>query len=91
MRQGVRLKYIKIMRPRSGGPAYPYYAKPGHKLVRLPDLPENHPDFLRACSKAAEGAPKVRGTPRAARGQHRRSGGVLQALRRFPRPSPLHP
>lgn len=62
MRRGLRLKYVKAMRPRPGGRAYLYYARPGHKLVRLPDLPENDPDFLKAYAEAARGAPKVRST-----------------------------
>lgn len=62
MRHGLRLKYVKAMRPRPGGKAYLYYAKPGHQLARLPDLPENHPDFLKAYAAAAEGAEKARST-----------------------------
>ena len=50
------------MRPRPGGRVYLYYAKPGHKLIRLPDLPENHPDFLRAYAEAAAGAERTPST-----------------------------
>lgn len=63
MRRGVRgrrLKHVKAMRPRPGGKVYLYFAKPGHQLVRLPDLPEDHPDFLKAYAAAAEGAPRAR-------------------------------
>lgn len=45
MAGGVRLKGIK--RVKSKGKVYTYRVVRG-KRVRLPDLPENHPDFLRA-------------------------------------------
>jgi site-specific recombinase XerD len=47
------LKYIK----RVG--RYLYYAKPGSKLIRLPDLPENDPRFIRAYAAAADSAEPI--------------------------------
>lgn len=51
MGRGVRLQYLKRIRKPSGR-VYTYLAKPGAKMVRLPDLPENHPDFLAAYARA---------------------------------------
>lgn len=61
MRRGIRLKFVKPIR-KPTGKMYLYYAKPGHKLVRLPELPENDPEFLRAYAEAARAAPKARST-----------------------------
>lgn len=49
------MKYVKPMK----GGRYLYYAEPGKALVRLPTLPMNHPDFLRAYAEAASGATPV--------------------------------
>lgn len=54
MRRGVRLKFIRQKTVK--GRRYTYYDRPGFARVRLPDLPENHPDFLRAYQAAAENA-----------------------------------
>ena len=60
MRRGVRLKHIK--RIKSKGRSYLYFARPGFDRIRLPDLPENHPDFLAAYSAAARDATKAAST-----------------------------
>ncbi len=52
MRRGIRLKYIKALTKPSGR-RFIYYAAPGCKLIRLPDLPENDPAFLAAYAEAA--------------------------------------
>lgn len=57
-RKGVRLKHLKTI-TKLNGTTYTYYAKPGFKLVPLPRLPENHPDFVMAYSAAAQSAPKT--------------------------------
>lgn len=56
MGRGVRLKGIKIIR-KPDGRIYKYRRVRG-KLVPLPNLPENHPDFLRAWIEAEEIAPR---------------------------------
>lgn len=67
MRRGVqRLKWIKHRRNNDGSLRI-YLCKPGRKPVRLPNLPENHPDFLSAYAAALEQAPKA-GLPRPASG-----------------------
>ncbi len=55
MRRGLRLKYIKTITKPSGR-RFVYYAKPGCKRARLPNLPENDPAFLLAYAEAARGA-----------------------------------
>jgi integrase len=52
------LKHLKTI-TKLNGTTYTYYAKPGFKLVPLPRLPENHPDFVMAYSAAAQSAPKT--------------------------------
>jgi integrase len=47
----VRLKHIKIIRKPSGA-TFCYLALPGRKLVRLPDLPMDSPEFLAAYAEA---------------------------------------
>ena len=64
MRRGVqRLTGIKIV-TKPGGRRY-LYRRVNGQLVPLPDLPENHPDFLRAYAEAGSVAPrpKTRGRP----------------------------
>lgn len=64
MRQGVRrLKGIKVVA--KGGRRYVYRRTPGG-LVRLPDLPEDDPRFLRAYLEAEDARPPTR--PGAAQG-----------------------
>ena len=61
MRRGIRLKHVKIV-TKSNGRRYVYFSQPGMKRVPLPDLPENHPEFLRAYTAAQQGAePMPRG------------------------------
>lgn len=50
MRRAVRLKHIKVIN-KPNGKRY-VYRRVGARLVPLPDLPENHPDFLRAYAEA---------------------------------------
>jgi integrase len=50
MAKGIRLKGIKVIR-KPNGKRYVYRRVNG-KLVSLPDLPETHPDFLRAYADA---------------------------------------
>lgn len=45
------MRYLKRIR-KPGGRVYVYLAKPGAKMVRLPDLPENDPAFLAAYAAA---------------------------------------
>jgi integrase len=52
------MKYVKATTKPSGR-RYVYYAKPGCKRVRLPDLPENDPAFLAAYAEAAQSAVNV--------------------------------
>ncbi|MCT4608807.1 MAG: tyrosine-type recombinase/integrase [Pelagimonas sp.] len=56
MGRGVRLKGIKVV-TKPDGRIYKYRRVKG-KFVRLPNLPENHPDFLRAWIEAGEIAPR---------------------------------
>ncbi|MEC9432721.1 MAG: site-specific integrase [Pseudomonadota bacterium] len=49
------MKHIKRVR-KPHGRVFIYLARPGRKLVRLPDLPENHPAFIAAYSAAWEAA-----------------------------------
>ena len=58
MRHGIRLRHIKIV-TKASGRRYVYYSEPGKKRVPLPDLPENHLDFLRAYTAAQRGAEPV--------------------------------
>ncbi len=51
----VRLKGIKVV-TKADGKRY-VYRRVGARLVPLPDLPENHPDFLAAYHKAAVAPP----------------------------------
>ena len=65
MRHGIRLKHIKIV-TKANRRRYVYYSEPGNKRVPLPDLPENHPEFLRAYTAAQQGAePVSRGNAKA--------------------------
>ena len=52
------MKYVKTT-TKPSGLRFVYYAKPGCKLVRLPNLPENDPTFLAAYAEAAQGAVRV--------------------------------
>lgn len=56
MGRGVRIKGIKTV-TKPDGRVYKYRRVRG-KLVPLPNLPENHPDFLRAYIEAEEVAPR---------------------------------
>lgn len=58
MRHGIRLKHIKIV-TKANGRRYVYYSEPSKKRVPLPDLPENHPEFLRAYTAAQQDAEPV--------------------------------
>ncbi len=58
MRRSIRLRWIKHRRNRDGSVRV-YVCQPGRKPVRLPTLPENHPDFLAAYQAAVAGAPKA--------------------------------
>lgn len=63
-RRGYRMerKLTGLRRQRSGSRIYIYHRATG---IRMPDLPEDHPDFLRAYLAAEEGAtPTRRGRPR---------------------------
>ncbi len=72
MRRGFRLKFIRAtIKP--SGLRFVYYVRPGYKRVRLPDLPENDPAFLRAYAEADAGA--VRAPSRLAPGE-----GTIAAL-----------
>ncbi len=53
---GVKLKGLMIVRKPSGA-EFVYYRAKGRELVRLPDLPFDHPDFLRAYADARKNAP----------------------------------
>ncbi len=55
MRQGIRMKYVKVT-TKPSGLRFVYYVRPGFERVRLPDLPENDPAFLAAYAAAAAGA-----------------------------------
>ncbi|MFW2541498.1 tyrosine-type recombinase/integrase [Primorskyibacter sp. 2E107] len=54
--KGVRLEGIKVVR-KPGGKVYKYRRIRG-QLVPLPDLPENHPDFMRAYIEAGDFTPR---------------------------------
>lgn len=61
MRRGVRdrkLKYIKVV-TKPNGKKFTYYSEPHKKRARLPDLPHNHPEFLKAYLKATDNAESV--------------------------------
>lgn len=64
MRHGIRLTGIKVI-TKPGGKRY-IYRRVGQTLHRLPDLPENHPEFLSAY--AAAGTAPARNPSRAAQG-----------------------
>lgn len=49
---------VGVLTVRRGGKTYRYLRRKGHPLVRLPDLPLEHPDFLAAYAKA-RGVPKL--------------------------------
>ncbi|MEM1346119.1 MAG: tyrosine-type recombinase/integrase [Pseudomonadota bacterium] len=51
-----RLRYIKYRRNKDGSLRI-YVEPPGGKTVRLPNLPEDHPKFLRAYYQALDSAP----------------------------------
>lgn len=42
------------------GKAYRYFQRRGYPLIALPDLPVDHPDFLRAYAEAQKSAPTAR-------------------------------
>lgn len=67
MRSGIRLKGIKVTR-KANGRRY-IYRRVGSQLVPLPDLPENHPEFLRAYAEAGTVKPR-----------NRRAAGSIAAL-----------
>lgn len=70
MRRGVyRLSGIKVV-VKPNGRRYLYRRVKG-QLVPLPDLPENHPDFLRAYAEAGTVTPRAK---------HRRRPGSIAAL-----------
>lgn len=71
--QAVRLK--GLMTIRKGGRVYRYLRRPGQPLLRLPDLPADHPDFLAAYA-AAQAAP----TPRKERHKPGSIGALLEAV-----------
>lgn len=58
IRTGPRLKGIKVVNKPNGKRFI--YRRVGVNLVRLPDLPENHPDFLAAYISAGSADPKPR-------------------------------
>lgn len=58
MRQGVRLKGIKRVR-KPNGKTFVYRRVHG-ALISLPNLPENHPEFLAAYVAAGEASPKLK-------------------------------
>lgn len=58
MRRGLPLKGIKVV-VKPGGRRY-LYRRVGAALVPLPDLPENHPDFIAAYVAAGSVTPKSR-------------------------------
>ena len=45
----------------SGGTVYWYFARNRKNLIRLPDLPDDHPDFIAAYSVALAGSGPVCG------------------------------
>jgi integrase/recombinase XerD len=53
----VTLKHVQTIQ--KGGKTYRYLRLPGQPRLRLPDLPPDHPDFLRAYADAVKAAPKV--------------------------------
>lgn len=55
---GFRLRWLKHRRNRNGTLRV-YVCPPGRKPVRLPTLPENHPEFIQAYQRALEEAPKA--------------------------------
>ena len=61
MRPGIRGRTVTLQGlfqiRKKGGKIYTYLRRKGHPLVRLPDLPHNHPDFLAAYSAAMKGGP----------------------------------
>jgi integrase len=72
----VRLKHIKIIRKPSGT-VFLYLALPGQKLVRLPDLPMDSPEFLAAYAAARRAA-----TPKPAKSP---PGSILEAITSYMR------
>lgn len=58
MRRGIRLTGIKIVTKKNGRRYL--YRRVGSQLVPLPNLPENHPDFLRAYHEAGTVQPRQR-------------------------------
>lgn len=55
----VTLKHLHTVR-KPGGRLYRYLRRPGQPLVRLPDLPPEHPDFLAAYAAAMRASPERR-------------------------------
>ena len=55
MRRGIRdttVTLVGVLTVQRGGKTYRYLRRKGQKLVPLPDLPTDHPDFLAAYAKA---------------------------------------
>lgn len=64
MRRGIRDGIVKLegvmtVRKKSGR-LYTYFRRAGQPLIRLPDLPHDHPDFLSAYLAARKAAPEPR-------------------------------
>lgn len=53
--RGIRLKRIKIVQRKNGRAIY--YRHPSGRFIRLPNLPENHPEFIAAYAKAEDATP----------------------------------
>jgi site-specific recombinase XerD len=53
----VTLRHVQTIH--KGGKVYRYLRLPGQPRLRLPDLPPDHPDFLRAYADAVKAAPKT--------------------------------
>lgn len=58
MRQGIRVRFVRVT-TKPSGLRFLYYVRPGYKRVRLPDLPENDPAFLKAYAAAAQGTERA--------------------------------
>ena len=60
MRRSVRGRTVTLkglMDITSGGKVYTYLRRKGQPLVRLPDLPHDHPNFLAAYLETMKGGP----------------------------------
>lgn len=60
-RNGI-VKLVGIMTIRKGGKEFTYFRRRGASLVRLPDLPHDDPDFLKAYAEAKKASKKPRAT-----------------------------